>query len=547
MKLGDSSKERENMEAYDIITVGSGHNALVAAALLARAGNRVLVLERNDRPGGFVRTEEVTLPGFRHDLYATRHPLFLISKAYSELEADLRARGLEYLNTDLPTGVLLPDGRSALLSTDLETSVAEFDRLSPGDGRALAELMGEFGKYAHKVFPLFSLDLASNQGQTLIRDLMACGKGGFAPFAAEFLQTARDVLNDRFRSPVAKALIAPWVPHLGRTLDSVSSGFDVSLFLSALMAGGMPVARGGSDMLVKALGQIVTDYGGAIRCDAAVDRILVERGRAVGVRVKEGDTYSAGRAVIASVNADQLYLRLLADADVPRPLVQQAKRYRYGLGCVQIQLALSEQPDWPDDRLRIGQPHLLRNMEACALATAQAMNDDLPPEPTLSVDVPTQLDPSRAPRGAAIMRVQVLQLPCRPRGDAAGQIDVGDGTWTEDLKNRFADRIVNLLGRYLPNLPGAIIGRHVISPEDLARYNPNSGPGDAYSGSLELAQSYLFRPLPGQPSHRTAVPNIFLVGAGTWPGAGVNGGSGYIVAHQLLRETPGTPTSPRSP
>jgi phytoene dehydrogenase-like protein len=122
------------METYDIITVGSGHNALVAAALLARAGHRVLVLEKNDKPGGFVRTEEVTLPGFKHDLYATRHPLFLTSKAYGELEADLRARGLEYVNTDLPTGVVLPDGSSAVLSSDLETSTAEFDRLSPGDG-----------------------------------------------------------------------------------------------------------------------------------------------------------------------------------------------------------------------------------------------------------------------------------------------------------------------------------------------------------------------------------------------------------------------------
>src|SRR5215469_10759248 len=257
------------MDAYDVIAVGSGHNALVAEALLAKAGNRVLVLERNVRPGGFLRTEEVTLPGFKHDLYATRHPLFLSSTAYNELEADLRARGLEYLNTDLPTGVLLPDGSSGILSRNLEASAAEFDRLSPGDGLALTDLMAEFGMYADKIFPLFSLDLASSQAQMLVRELMTSRKGGLAPFAAEFMQTARDVLNDRFRSPVAKALIAPWVPHLGRTLDSANRGFSVSLLLSALMAGGMPVARGGSDILVKALLQIVTDHGGAIRCDAA--------------------------------------------------------------------------------------------------------------------------------------------------------------------------------------------------------------------------------------------------------------------------------------
>jgi phytoene dehydrogenase-like protein len=402
------------MDTYDIITVGSGHNALVAAALLAKAGNRVLVLERNNRPGGFVRTEEVTLPGFKHDLYATRHPLFLISKAYSELEPDLRARGLEYLNTNLPTGVLLPDGSSGILSSDLKTSAAEFDRLSPRDGQALVDLVDEFGKYAHKVFPLFSLDLASSEAQILIRDLMGSGKGGFAPFAAEFMQTARDVLNDRFRSPVAKALIAPWLAHFGRALDGANGGFSVSLLLAALMASGAPVARGGSEMLVKALGQILTDHGGAIRCDAPVDRILAERGRAVGVRLKGGDTYTVRRAVIASVNADQLYLRLLADADVPRPLVQQAKRYRYGLGCVQVQLALSQPPNWPDDRLRFGQPHLVRSMEACALAVTQAMNGDLPAEPAMSVDVPTQLDPSRAPHGAAIMRVQCCSSPAVP-------------------------------------------------------------------------------------------------------------------------------------
>src|SRR5258708_12015860 len=137
------------MEAYDIITVGSGHNAVVAADILGRAGNRGLVLEKKDKPGGFVRTEEVTLPGFKHDLYATRHPLFLPSQAYSELETDLRARGLEYLNTDLPTGVVLPDGSSAVLSSDLETSIAEFDRLSPGVGRHLAGFMGDFGKFGN--------------------------------------------------------------------------------------------------------------------------------------------------------------------------------------------------------------------------------------------------------------------------------------------------------------------------------------------------------------------------------------------------------------
>src|SRR5215813_14403540 len=122
------------MDAYDVIAVGSGHNALVAAALLAKAGNRVLVLERNDRPGGFLRTEEVTLPGFKHDVYAAAHPLFLTGPAYADLGKDLEARGLHYVNTDLPTGVSMEDGRTAVLPRSLEALLAEAERLAPGDG-----------------------------------------------------------------------------------------------------------------------------------------------------------------------------------------------------------------------------------------------------------------------------------------------------------------------------------------------------------------------------------------------------------------------------
>jgi phytoene dehydrogenase-like protein len=111
---------------------------------------------------------------------------------------------------------------------------------------------------------------------------------------------------------------------------------------------------------------------------------------------------------------------------------------------------------------------------------------------------------------------------------------VGDGTWTEDLKNRFADRVLAVAEKHVPGLGKSILARHVMSPADLAAYNPNAGPGDPYGGSHDLAQSYLFRPLPGQPGHQTAVPNVYMLGAATWPGHGVNGGSGWIVAQRLL-------------
>src|SRR5579859_4451063 len=156
------------METYDVVCIGSGHNALIAAAYLAKAGWGVLVLERNDRPGGLVRTEELTLPGYLHDTYSTAHPLLLAGRAYAELGPDLGERGLRYLNTDLPTGVSLPDGRSAVLSSSLEANVAEAERLAPGDGAALAELMGEFGPVAEPVFRLFAMDIASPEAGAIV-------------------------------------------------------------------------------------------------------------------------------------------------------------------------------------------------------------------------------------------------------------------------------------------------------------------------------------------------------------------------------------------
>ncbi|MEW5930949.1 MAG: NAD(P)/FAD-dependent oxidoreductase [Gemmatimonadota bacterium] len=529
------------MERFDAVFVGSGHNALITAAYLARAGWSVLVLEKNDRPGGLVRTDELTLPGFKHDVYSAAHPLFLTGAAYADLGAELSARGLEYLNTDLPTGVSLPDGRTAVFPRDVGAAVAEFERLSPGDGAGFGAMMQEFGAYAGDVFSLFNLDLTSGQAQKTIRGLMDDPDGpGFTEFAAEFMTSARDVLERRFRSPVAHAMIAPWVMHLGRTPDQANGGFWVPLTLMALMGGGMAVPRGGSEMLARALVRLIEDHGGVVRSSTPVERILVQGGRATGVRTAGGEEIRAQRAVVASVNPDQLYLRLLADADVPAPLVRQSERYRYGRGCVQIQLALSEAPRWADERFnRVGQPHLTSGMEAVTLGITHALNGYLPAEPTISLDTPTNLDPSRAPEGKAILRLQMLEIPCRPRGDAAGSIDVGDGTWTDDLKERWADRVMEVVERHLPGVGGTVLARHVTSPDDLARYNPNCGPGDPYGGSHDISQSYLFRPLPGQPGHRTAVPNVFMVGAATWPGHGVNGGSGYIVAKQLLEDGPG--------
>lgn len=525
------------METFDIVIIGSGHNALVTAAYLTRAGRSVLILEKNDRPGGFVRTEELTLPGFKHDVYAAAHPLFTTGPAYAELREALEARGLRYVNTDLPTGVSMEDGRTAVLPRSFDDLIAEAERLAPGDGTALASIFEQLNPYVNDVFGLFGMDLSSLEAAPILKRLLhEEGRTGYSSFAGSLFTTARHAVNS-LQSPVMRGMLASWVTHLGRTPDEIGSGIWVPLTVMALMSGGMPIPVGGSEKLVQALAQLVEDQGGEILTHSQVEQILVENGRAIGVRTAKGKKYLAKQAVVASTTPDQLYLSLLADSDISPTLRAQAKEYRYGRGCVQIHLALNEPPRWPDARFnRVGQPHLTDGLDGYTLAIAQGMADLLPAKPTFTVDCSTNLDPTRAPTGKAIIRIQVLEVPTRPRGDAAGQIDVGDGIWTHDLTERFTERVLNVVSKHIPNIPSAVIGKHVVTPNTIARFNPNAGPGDPYGGAHDLAQSYLFSPLPGQPGHLSAVPNVYMLGAATWPGHGVNGGSGYIVAQKLLSQ-----------
>jgi phytoene dehydrogenase-like protein len=303
----------------------------------------------------------------------------------------------------------------------------------------------------------------------------------------------------------------------------------------ALMLAGMPIPVGGSQALTDALARLITDEGGRIETDAEVTRVVVDGGRAVAVQTAHGERYGARLAVVASTNPDQLYLRLLDPGDVPARLRDQAAGYRYGRGCVQIQFALSEPPRWPDRRFdTIGQPHLTSGLDATTIAVAQAAAGLLPVDPTFTVDCPTALDPSRAPEGRAILRAQLLEMPHRPTGDAAGLVDVRDGTWTKDLTERVVERTLDIIGRHIPGVADTVLSYAAVTPDDLARYNPNCGPGDPYGGAHDLAQSYLLRPLPDHPGHRSPIGGLYLVGAATWPGHGVNGGSGYIVARELL-------------
>jgi phytoene dehydrogenase-like protein len=204
---------------------------------------------------------------------------------------------------------------------------------------------------------------------------------------------------------------------------------------------------------------------------------------------------------------------------------------------MQIHYALSEPPRWDgDERLvRSAIVHLTPGLDGVSRAVNEADRGLLPAEATVVVGQPLTIDASRAPDGAGLLWIQLQELPWQVKGDAAGELDAGDGTWSETLRERYADRIQQRLARHIPNLEPALRRRVVLSPADLQAANVNLERGDPYSGSLALDQNFLWRPFAQQPGHATPVRGLFHIGASTWPGPGLGGGSGTLVARQLLK------------
>jgi phytoene dehydrogenase-like protein len=531
------------MPAFDAVFVGSGINALAGAALLSQRGWSVCVLEREDRLGGCIYTSDhLTLTGFTHEVLASWHPLWTGGGAYAELKDALDRRGLEYVNTDLPTATAYPDGSAAFLHTSLEANVAEMEGHATGDGAAWETFFSGFMANADLAFGMLGTELWSTAGLGLGRTaLRRLGRKGLLELAGTTLVSCRDWVTATFRSEAAHGLLSPWVLHTGLGPDQATSGFMTQVIAAALQLGGMPVPVGGGRMLVDGLAGIVRDAGGEVRTGADVERVLVAGGRTTGVRLAGGEIVAAERAVVAGVTPTQLYGRLLAAGEVDDAVRGAAERYRYGRAEMQIHLALDEPPRWKgpqaDELARTPIVHVTPGLDGVSRAVNEAERGLLPAEATIVCGQPCALDPGRAPDGKSIVWIQLQELPAgRVRGDATGEIDTGHGTWTEELREAYADRIVSRLGQSIENLDTTTLKRVVLSPADIEELNCNLVGGDIYGGSCALDQNLLWRPLPQAPGHGTAVDGLWHIGASTHPGPGLGGGSGLLVANELTKE-----------
>ena len=528
------------MSEPDYIIVGSGINALVAAAMLGKKGKKVLILERNDRIGGCLRTEEITVPGFIHDVMATTMVLFMTSPAYAVLGKDLEARGLEFCQSALPTGVLRPDGSHALLSMKRDENISRFEALAPGDGKAFDREMNRFGGNAGFVFGLLGGNLWSMATAKMVaKEAWKRGLKGLMAFFGEALTPARGYLETTYTSEEIRALWAPWALHCGLGPESSYSAEMTKVIGFAVELAGCPIVKGGAQNLLKAFETLIRDQGGEILTSADVAQVTTgPGGRAAGVTLSDGRTFKCKAGVIASMTPDQIYTRLLKQwpTALPETVTEGLKTYRYGKGNMQIHYALKAPPRWKagDALGKVALLHLTPGLDGVSRSSNEAERGMLPAEPTVCVGQPVSFDPSRAPEGQSILWLQLPDTPRAIKGDAAGVLDCPtDGRWTVALREAFADRVEMMLRHHIENFDEAVIARRAYSPADLEGMNMNLVGGDPYGGFCGLDQFFLWRPFKRPSNHMTHVPGLYHIGASTHPGPGLGGGSGFLLASSL--------------
>jgi phytoene dehydrogenase-like protein len=525
------------MAAADYVIVGSGINALVAAALLGRKGRKVLLIERNDRIGGCLRTEEITAPGFVHDVMATTFVLFITSPAYAELGPELEKRGLAFAHTPTPTAVLLPDGRHAILAMDRKANVAAFDRLAAGDGARFSADVDRVGADATFIFALLGGSLWSRAMLKIVaREAWRRGLRGLATFFGEALGTARGWLETRFQSDVVRALFAPWVLHTGLGPESAYSGQMAKVIAFALEVAGAPIVKGGAKNALAAFERLIRDQDGDILVGADVERVLLDaNGAARGVQLADGREIETALGVICSVTPNQLYGRLLADVALPDNFTEAAAHYRYGKGNMQIHYALKAPPKWKAPALSsVALIHLTPGLDGVSKAANEAERGMLPAVPTICVGQPAALDPDRCPQGNSILWLQLPEAPRFIKGDAAGEIAApADRKWTEAVREKYADRVEAILAAHLDGFRNSVIARKAYSPADLEALNVNLVGGDPYGGFCGIDQFFLWRPFHASVNHTTPVKRLYHIGASTHPGPGLAGASGFLLAKAL--------------
>jgi phytoene dehydrogenase-like protein len=497
----------------EAIVVGSGPNGLAAAITLAEAGREVTVLERAGYIGGAVATEELTLPGFRHDTFSSVYPAAAASPVFARWP--LERHGLRWVHPRYCYAHPLPDGRAAVLARDLDETAASLDALSPGDGEAWRRFVSPYVEHFDAWRATMLAGFPPVTGP--LRLLAATRLSGVLEWARLLLMPAEALARELFRADGARAWLYGAAAHGDVAPDGAGSAIAAAHLNIMGHAVGWPSPEGGAAGLADALAGYLRALGGRTRTHAPVARIATERGRVVGVELEDGERL-ASSLVIADVNPHAL-LALVGEALAGR-YAAALRRYRYGPATLKLDWALSAPVPWTAPAVREAGTVHVGGGEQELLDALASSGRRLPERPMLLFGQQSIADPTRAPAG----QHTAWAYTHGPQQAA----------WARETE-RHAERVEAQIERFAPGFRDLILARNVQSPADLQGRNPNLVGGDVGAGSYALDQA-IFRPLPSLTPYRTPIRGLFLGSAATFPGGAAHGVPGHAAARAALVE-----------
>ena len=513
----------------DAVVIGAGHNGLVAANVLAEHGWRVLVLEERSQPGGAVKSGEITEPGFTSDLFSAFYPLAAASPALRALR--LERHGVRWRRAPLPVAHPQADGRCAVLSLDLGETAASLERFAPGDGERWHSFYGTWQEAGGPFMDALLRPFPPLRGGA--RLAAALGPKGLVRFARFAIMPLRRLAEERFRGEGAAWLLAGNALHADLTPDSAGSALFGWVLCGLGQEHGFPVPEGGAGRLVDALVARLRAHGGELACGAAVSQVVVRRGRAVGVRLRDGSEVSAPRGVLATTVAPTLFRELVGEQHLPRDFVEDLHHFQLDNGTVKVDWSLDRPIPWiAEDARRAGTLHIADGMDALTRTTAQLARGVIPDEPFLVMGQYAPVDPTRMPEGREVAWAYT-HVPQQVRGDAGD--DGLTGTWDEREVERFVARVEAQIERRAPGFGALIRRRHVFTPPALEAANANLLGGAVNGGTAQVHQQVVFRPVPGLARPSTPLDGLWLAGASAHPGGGVHGAAGANAARAALK------------
>ena len=514
--------------AFDGVILGSGHNALVLQAYLARSGVGTVCLERASVPGGGLATvENPRLPGFLHNTHSFFHRGITAMPWYRDLE--LEAHGARYLEPELNVAVIFPGGRTLEWWTDLERTVASAAEFSRHDAAALRRWAEEFRSIVEGILEPEARSPPLEPGRR--GDLLSRSRSGRRLLEVSRL-TPLEFVTREFESDEVRAGLLFF--NGLREVDLRLPGFGHAI--PALLAGRhkAQMAVGGAAALARALAAYIALHGGEIRCGVEIRRIIVEDGRAAGVELEGGERIAARRFIASCLDPGQTFLRLLEAGDVPPEARTSAERFRFNTiaPLFALHVALEEPPRYAAAATRkeiekafmvvLGLEGLASFHEIVRAHEA----GEMPPLVAWGA-CPTVFDPGQAPAGKHTAFLW-QKVPHALRGDP--------GTWEEE-RERHGRRLLESWARFAPNLArGAVLDSFTQTPVDTERALPNMVGGDLLVGSFEGGQVGWGRPFPGAGRYRTPVAGLYLCGASTHPGGNITGLSGYNAARAIAED-----------